>query len=89
MGRAVSMFVGELRLRAVGKVSCTSSVGACELVRRRKQRTVQSRRLLRLPVVLPQSWVLAEVDRPFDDKLQRPSAAILGRWGWHLPIWDD
>jgi hypothetical protein len=31
MGRAVGMFVEELRLRAVGKVSCKSSVGACEL----------------------------------------------------------
>ena len=28
----------------------------------------------------------AEVDRPFDDKLQRPTAAIPGRVGWRCRL---
>ena len=36
----------------------------------------------RLEKELPGLGCWAEVDRPFDDKLQRPGAAILGRVGW-------
>ena len=34
----------------------------------------------RLEKELPGLGCWAEVDRPFDDKLQRPGAAIPGRW---------
>ena len=40
----------------------------------------------RLEKELPGLGCWAEVDRPFDDQLQRPSAAILGKGGLALPI---